>query len=102
MQARRRNELFNSSSEDSPRHGKRTGAGGGGAASSVRSANKKMNDRKAGKDKPGGVGGNKGFGALKEKNNKRSGFILDCLLGIKITLSVSVFKENSCKTKIMT
>ena len=72
MQARRRNELFNSSSEDSPRHGKRAGAGGGGggAATSVRPANKKMNDRKAGKDKPGGVAGNKGFGALKEKNNK--------------------------------
>ena len=71
-QARRRSEFFNSSSDDSPRHGKRVGPGTGGSTL-ARSASKKMNDRKAGKDKPGsgsgGVGG-KGSAVVKEKNNK--------------------------------
>ena len=68
MQARRRNELFNSSSDDSPRHGKRAG----GTALPRSAANKKMHDRKAGKDKPGSGGGgsSKGSFNLKEKNNK--------------------------------
>ena len=63
MQARRRNELFNSSSDDSPRHGKKAGG-----APSRSAAIKKMHDRKAGKDKPSKDG--KGSVVLKEKINK--------------------------------
>ena len=62
MQSKRRSDLFNSSNDDSPRHGKKAGIGS-------RSTHKKMNDRKAGKDRPGG-GSSKGSVAAKEKNNK--------------------------------
>ena len=64
MQAKRRSELFNSSNDDSPRHGKK--------ANARSAANKKMHDRKAGKDRPGGGGGvgSKGTLAAREKINK--------------------------------